>query len=91
MYNKELEALIEAALADGVVTEKEKRVLFNKAQALGVDLDEFELVLNSRLAKIEKEYEKQAEAKAPKKEYKGELRKCPNCKANVGTEVHPKS
>ena len=25
MYNKELEALIEAALADGVVTEKEKR------------------------------------------------------------------
>ena len=85
MYNKELEALIEAALADGVVTEKEKRVLFNKAQALGVDLDEFELVLNSRLAKIEKEYEKQAEAKAPKKEYKGELRKCPSCKANVGT------
>lgn len=85
MYNKDLEALIEAALADGVVTEKEKRVLFNKAQALGVDLDEFELVLNSRLAKIEKEYEKQAEAKAPKKEYKGELRKCPSCKANVGT------
>lgn len=85
MYNKDLEALIEAALADGVVTEKEKRVLFNKAQALGVDLDEFELVLNSRLAKIEKEYEKQAEAKAPKKGYKGELRKCPSCKANVGT------
>ena len=29
MYNEKLEALITAALADGVLTEKEKQILFN--------------------------------------------------------------
>lgn len=84
MYNEKLEALIEAALTDGVLTAKEKQVLYKKAQTLGVDVDEFEMVLNSRLAKIEKEEQKQAEAKAPKKGYRGKLRKCPNCEANIG-------
>ena len=31
MYSKELEELIDAALADGVLTEKEKQILFKKA------------------------------------------------------------
>lgn len=84
MYNEKLEALIEAALTDGVLTAKEKQVLYKKAQALGVDLDEFEMVLNSRLAKIEKEEQKQANANAPKTSYRGERRTCPNCKALVG-------
>lgn len=57
MYNEKLEALISAALADGVLTEKEKQVLFKKAEAMGIDLDEFELVLNGRLAKRKKEME----------------------------------
>lgn len=84
MYNEKLEALIEAALTDGVLTAKEKQVLYKKAQALGVDLDEFEMVLNSRLAKVEKEEQKQANANAPKTSYRGERRTCPNCKALVG-------
>ena len=44
MYNEQLEQLIDAALADGVLTEKEKQVIIKKAQTLGVDLDEFEMV-----------------------------------------------
>lgn len=84
MYNEKLEALIEAALTDGVLTAKEKQVLYKKAQTLGVDLDEFEMVLNSRLAKVEKEEQKQANANAPKTSYRGERRTCPNCKALVG-------
>ena len=52
MYNEKLEELIDAALADGVLTEKEKQVLFKKAQEMGIDLDEFEMVLDSRLVKI---------------------------------------
>ena len=45
MYNEKLEALITAALADGVLTDKEKNLLFKKAEAMGIDRDEFELVL----------------------------------------------
>lgn len=55
MYNEKLEALISAALADGVLTEKEKQVLFKKAEVMGIDLDEFEMVLEGRLAKCQKE------------------------------------
>ena len=54
MYNEELENLIDAALADGVLTEKEKQILFKKAQKLGVDLDEFEMMLDARLVKLKK-------------------------------------
>lgn len=61
MYNEKLEALISAALADGVLTEREKQILFKKAEAMGIDLDEFEMVLEGRLAKLQKEMA----AKAP--------------------------
>lgn len=57
MYDEKLEALITAALADGVLTDKEKNLLFKKAEAMGIDRDEFELVLNGRLAKRKKEME----------------------------------
>lgn len=54
MYSEELEYLIDAALADGVLTEKEKQILFKRAQAMGIDLDEFEMVLDARLVKMKK-------------------------------------
>lgn len=61
MYNEELEYLIDAALADGILTEKEKQILFKRAQAMGIDLDEFEMVLDARLVKMKltEEQEKQ--------------------------------
>ena len=70
MYNEQIESLITAALADGVLTEKEKQILFKKAEAMGIDRDEFELVLVGRLAKRKKEMEAQAPqaAKPAKKE-----------------------
>ena len=46
MYNEQIEALISAALADGVLTEKEKQILYKKAESMGIDLDEFEMVLD---------------------------------------------
>lgn len=51
-YNEELEQLIEIALTDGVLTDKEKDVIFKKAQALGVDIDELEMVLEARVYKM---------------------------------------
>lgn len=83
MYNEQLEALIDAALADGVLTEKEKQVLFKKAQAMGVDLDEFEMVLDSRLVKLQKAEAEKEQAAAPKSEKFGDVRKCPACGAIV--------
>ena len=81
MYNEELESLIDAALADGELTEKEKQVLFKKAQSFGIDLDEFEMVLDSRLVKLKKA--EKTEPAAPKSNKLGDVKKCPACGAMV--------
>jgi len=83
MYNEQLEKLIEMALMDGELTEKEKQILFKKAEGMGVDLDEFEMVMDARL------YEKQESMKeatqtttsAPKSDKFGDVKKCPACGA----------
>lgn len=83
MYNEQIEALISAALADGMLTEKEKQVLFKKAQSQGIDLDEFEIVLDARLVELEKAEKEKAAASAPKSTKYGDVRKCPVCGAMV--------
>ncbi len=83
MYNEELENLIDAALVDGTITEKEKQVLFKKAQAMGIDVDEFEIVLDARLTKVKKEAEEKAASSAPKSNKHGDVKKCPACGAIV--------
>ena len=83
MYNEQIEALISAALADGMLTEKEKQILFKKAQAQGIDLDEFEMVLDARLVELEKLEKAKAAASAPKSNKVGDVKKCPNCGAIV--------
>ena len=72
MYNEKIEALISAALADGKLTEKEKQVLFKKAQAEGIDLDEFEMVLDARLVELEKA--EKAATSAPKSNKLGDVK-----------------
>lgn len=64
MYNERIERLISAALADGELTEKEKQILFRNAQAEGIDLDEFEMVLEARLYEKQKEDREAAAAQA---------------------------
>ena len=82
MYNEQLEQLIDAALTDGVLTEKEKQVLFKKASALGIDLDEFEMVLDARLLVTQRE-NKAKDTAAPKSNKLGDVKKCPACGAIV--------
>jgi hypothetical protein len=48
--NAEIEKLIKLAIADGTITEKEKEIIFRKAEKLGEDIDEVELILNGELA-----------------------------------------
>jgi hypothetical protein len=84
MYNEQLEKLIEMALLDGELTEKEKQVLFKKAESFGVDLDEFEMVLDSKLFEVQKKAKTEVAAPAaaaPKSDKFGDIRKCPSCGA----------
>jgi hypothetical protein len=84
MYPKELEELIDIALADGVLTEKEKRILFKSAEARGIDLDEFEMVLESKLFEKQQTLKSIKETPVTSKSEKfGDVRKCPACGALV--------
>ena len=49
LYDAQLEKLIDLALMDGVLTDKERQILIKKATQLGIDPDEFEMVLDARL------------------------------------------
>lgn len=77
----ELEKLIDLALADGVLTDKEKEVLYRKAKELNVDQDEFEMVLDAKLHLSSKAttVSLAPEQEKPKSQKYGDIRKCPSC------------
>ena len=79
MYNEQIENLINLAIADGELTEKEKQILLKKAESFGLDLDEFEMVLEAKLFK--KNNVKNEQAAAPKSDKLGNVKKCPACGA----------
>ncbi len=79
MYNDNIEKLIEMALMDGELSEKEKQILFKKAEAAGIDLDEFEMVLQAKL--FEKQKSNTPVTAAPKSDKLGDVKKCPACGA----------
>lgn len=85
MYNEQLEKLIEMALMDGELTEKEKQVLFKKAESSGINLDEFEMVLQAKLYEKQQSiaFKKTETTVAPKSDKLGDIRKCPACGAIV--------
>jgi hypothetical protein len=66
MFNEQLEKLVDMALIDEVLSEKEREVLKRKAESSGFDPDEFEIVLESKL------YEKQI-AKEPETSHNSSL------------------
>lgn len=57
----EIEKLIDYAIADGQITEKERNVILKKAAELGVDTDEVEMVLDGKLHQLEASKPKQKE------------------------------
>lgn len=87
MFSKELEEVIEAALADGVLTDKERAVLHKRAQAEGVDPDELDVVIDGRLAKTKKQEDwlRSIPPKTIDSNKVGIVKKCPNC----GAPYHP--
>ena len=85
MFSKELEEVIEAALADGVMTDKERAVLHKRAQAEGVDPDELDIVIDGRLAKMKRQEDwlRPAPPKEATNQKYGNVLKCPSCGAQV--------
>ena len=85
MLSKELEEIVEAALADGVLTDKERAVLHKRAQAEGVDPDELDIVLDGRLAKMKRseDWLRPAPPQNLANQKLGNVVKCPNCGAQV--------
>lgn len=88
----QMERLVNIALSDGKITAKEKEIIFRKAKTLGVDEDETEMILdalvslrqqkNQNVDLSEKEIENIFQEKR-KESYVGEVKKCPNCGAEV--------
>lgn len=85
MFSPELESLIEATLADGVLDDNEKMALIKRAQKEGVDLAELDIYINSILQKrIQNDTVRRNEKiAAHEKERKGNV--CPHC----GTPIPP--
>lgn len=90
---QELDDLIKEYLTDGIISAKERQVLLNKAQALGLNVDEVDLYIDAQQQKAD-----QAVAAAVNKRrgktcpYCGssipELTdKCPNCGGNITPEA----
>ena len=84
MYSEKINSLIDMALADGQITEAEKRILLRRAEQEGIDLDEFEMVLNAKLHQLGK----QATTTPPPASTTirhGEVIKCPACNNAVAS------
>jgi len=88
MYPEELEKLIGYAIADGTLTDSKRQVLLKKAASLGIDLDEFQLVLDGRL--FEKKSTPPPVSLIPPPttppvttSKHGDVKKCPACGAPV--------
>lgn len=78
--NAELEKLLKIALADGILTDKERSILLRKAESLGVDPDEFEMFIEGKLSELQKN--KQSQIDNPINESKKDSNpviKCPSC------------
>jgi hypothetical protein len=81
--NLEIENLINMALADGEVTEKERTIILRKAESLGIDKDEVEMILDGKIALLKKEGSMLQSTILPKSNKEGDLKKCPSCGAPV--------
>lgn len=72
----EIKNLIDLALADGQITEKERNVILRKAAELGVNADEVEMTLDGRLHQLDASKQKQ-------REKFGNIKSCPACGSSV--------
>lgn len=80
MYSEELNELINAALADGHLTQKERAVLHKRAQQEGVDTDELDMLIDGRLVQM-RQQAPPIPPSATASTKMGNIMKCPACGA----------
>lgn len=83
--NPEIDRLIKLAIADGEISEKERGVILRKAESLGLDKDEVEMILDGELALMKKEQHQKGNQIPPKSNKEGDIKKCPACGAPVAS------
>ena len=90
---EELDALIQEYLTDGVLTEKERKVILKKAVGMGLDSDEIDLYLDAQIQKLDQASDavirKQKGKTCP---YCGGsvhllVDKCPHCGENITVQA----
>ena len=82
MYPQELENLINIAIEDGNITDKERLVLYKKAAKFDIDPDELDMVLESRLNNARRtEPSLNSEQTQPQILINKGPKKCPSCGA----------
>lgn len=77
MLHSDLQKLLDYALQDGELSEKEKEILHKKAIELGQDIDVLEMVIEGELQKISKS----------KIDEKQKSQTCPNCGNSIPTSA----
>jgi hypothetical protein len=87
---EKLEKLITLALVDGEISERELEILQKKAKEEGVDEDELEMLLDTRLYERKEVLKEEIKNSIPpppidkhKTNKEGDLKKCPSCGAPV--------
>lgn len=61
--NPEIEKLIKEYLTDGIISEKERKVLLRKAEAMGLDVDEVDLYIDAQQQKVDQVIDAAAQKK----------------------------
>ncbi len=86
MYSEKIEKLMMYAITDGIITEKERELLLKKADEEGIDLDEFQMVIEAKLYERQQELANtncsttaQPELKYSPSKPKSEVERCPAC------------
>lgn len=90
---EELDNLIQEYLSDGIISDKERKVLLNKAQALGLNIDEVDLYIDAQQQKADQSVAAAVSKRRGKTcPFCGEsipelTDKCPYCGKNITPEA----
>jgi len=80
MYSENLEKFIQAVIADGKITDKERAVVHRKAQEEGVDIDEIDVYMEGLIDAMASVKPASMVSPPPQKSLKyGTVSKCPQC------------
>lgn len=84
--NAELEKTVDSVLANGELTDRSRELLMKKAEQLGIDLLDFELELESKIAQKKVSTSGPLPiytSTSPQSNKEGSIKKCPSCGAPV--------